>query len=142
MNNNKVQIKILSTQHDISEETMETIYTGNYRKLADKHVIAYDEYFEEEGCAPSKNTNLIKITTDSVEITKKGTVTTRMLFKSGETYKDIYQTPFGGFDMLLETEQLEISETDNHISVTICYSLSLNHAQVSRCTIQMQIKEM
>lgn len=141
MTNNKVQIKILSTQHDISEETTENIYLGNYRRLADKHVIAYDEYFEEEGCVPSKNSNLIKITADSVEISKKGTVNTRMLFKSKETYKDIYQTPFGSFDMSLETEQLKISETDDSVSVTICYTLSLNHARVSRCTIQMVIEE-
>lgn len=139
--NNKVQIKILSTQHDISDETMETIYTGNYRNLSGKHIISYDEYFEEEGTIPSKSTNLVKIEGDAIQITKKGTVNTQMYFKSSKDYKDLYQTPFGSFDMLIQTERLEIKEMQNQISATICYTLSLNHVPVSKCTIQMEIKE-
>lgn len=140
MNTNKVQITIESIQHDISEEVMKTVYSGNYRNVNQKHLISYEEYFEDEGNPPSKNTNLIKITKDSVYINKKGVLNTQMHFEAGKTHSGKYQTPFGCFDMLIHTEQLTITTTKEAIIADIVYSLSLNQSPISRCTIQMRIE--
>lgn len=136
----KVQITIHSTQHDISEETTENIYTGKYRFVADKHVVNYEEYFSEEGTAPSKTTNLVKIGKDFVHISKKGTVNTQMHFQVSKKHQDIYRTPFGNFDMTITTHHMSLEEKEDGLTVNISYSLGLNHCPVSKCTIQMQIK--
>lgn len=141
-NTDKVQIIISSTQHDISEETTQTSYLGKYRFLAGKHVIAYEEYFQEEGNPPTKSTNLIKITENSVHITKKGTVTTQMHFEPSTIHRDSYQTPFGTFDMMITTEQLTIEDNHKEQTVHIKYSLSLNNSPVSKCTIEIRIKHL
>lgn len=141
MNNTNVKITIQGTQHDISEETTEATYSGCYRFLSGKHIITYDEYFEEEGTLPSKNTNLIKIDSDSIQITKKGTVTTQMYFENGKKHFGTYQTPFGTFDMMLYTNQLTLQKTEQIISATINYELSLNNCPVSKCTIHIYISE-
>lgn len=137
--NHTVQITICSTQHDISDETTETVYCGNYRFIGGKHIISYDEYYEEDGSVPSKSTNLLKIEKDMLQITKRGTIQSQMLFRTGKKYNDIYRTPFGSFDMEIQTEQLDISENDNQILATIRYTLAFNHAPVSKCTIQITI---
>ena len=139
MNAKQVRIDIKSTQHDISEETLDTIYNGNYHCIDKKHIIRYEEYFEVEGTAPLKNTNLIKIENDSVQIIKKGAINTQMQFTAGQQYHGSYQTPFGCFNMMIYTEQLKIQETENTLQADIVYTLELNQCPVSKYTICMKI---
>ena len=140
MTNGKVQITIKSTQTDISDESMESTYTGNYRQLAGKHIVTYEEYFESEGTFPAKNTNLMKIEKNSIQITKKGAITTQMYFASDKKHSGSYQTPFGNFDMTIHTEYLTVQETNQTVTADIVYHLSLNGSPVSKCNIHMKIK--
>lgn len=141
MDNESVQITMYSTQHDISEETTKTTYSGNCRVLAGKHAITYEEYFEGDHGSPVKNKNLIKISDNAVHLTKKGPVTTQMYFEQGKKYYGNYQTPFGSFTMEIYTEQLQIQKEEYGVSASIVYQLSLNQCAVSRCTIQIEIKQ-
>jgi len=139
MNTKQVSINIQSTQHDISEETLDTIYSGNYHYIDKKHIIRYEEFFEGDGTTPLKNTNLIKIENDSVQIIKKGAINTQMQFTAGQTYHGSYQTPFGCFQMTIYTEHLEIKETATTLQANIVYTLDLNQCPVSKYTICMEI---
>ena len=71
-NSQKAEIRIYSTQHDISEERVENIYIGEYRFLAGAHVITYEEFFQNEGNLPVKSTSLIKVGENYIHIAKKG----------------------------------------------------------------------
>ncbi len=139
MKQSKVQITMQSTQPELSDETMETVYIGHYKQLAGKHIITYDEFFEEEGTSPSKSTNLMKIDENSVQITKKGAITTKMQFEKGKKHLDMYQTPYGNFELAIQTEQLSIQITGQTIEAEISYYLSLNGAAVSKCNIHIEI---
>ncbi len=139
-NSKTAEITIYSTQHDISDETTETLYTGEYRFLADTHVISYEEFFQEEGNPPAKTTTLIKIGEDFIHIAKKGAITTQMHFEPLKAYHGSYQTPFGTFALLIDTKHLAVCEQENEVQADIKYYLSLNNCPVSRCIIRIQIK--
>lgn len=145
MKSKEITITISGTQHDISEDSMENTYIGQYAVMTGQHIIKYDEYaIEDDDMQASDavkyiNKNLVKINSNSVHITKKGAVNTQMYFEQGKKYNGVYQTPFGNFDMMIETEQLNISEASHTISIEILYALSLNKCPVSKCTIHMQI---
>lgn len=139
MNTKQVRIDIKSTQHDIAEETLDTTYNGKYHCIDKKHIIHYEEYFEGEGTAPLKNTNLIKIDNDSVQIIKKGAINTQMQFITGQEYHGSYQTPFGCFNMTIYTEQVKIKANANALQADITYTLDLNQCPVSKYTICMKI---
>lgn len=139
MKNKEIKITIKGIQHDISDECMENTYVGQYTAMSDSHIIKYDEYLEEENATQVTNKNLVKISKDSIHITKKGAVNTQMHFQQGKKHYSVYQTPFGNFDMMIDTEQLTICKSENTINANIIYSLSLNHCPVSKCTIQIQV---
>lgn len=145
MKSKEITITVKGIQHDISEECTENTYTGIYTSLADQHIVKYDEYMVDADKEPIADIekftakNLVKISKDSVHITKKGAVNTQMYFEQGKKHHGVYQTPFGNFDMKIETEHLNISETSHTISIEILYTLSLNKCPVSKCTIHMQI---
>ncbi|MDD7403819.1 MAG: DUF1934 domain-containing protein [Butyribacter sp.] len=137
MNQKKIKITVQGTQHDISEESIENTYEANYAMLSDKHIIKYNEYTEEDNAQQTATRNLLKISKDAVHITKKGAINTQMHFEQGKKHYGVYQTPFGNFDMMIETKQLSIQEDADSLSVCITYFLSLNNCPVSKCTIQM-----
>lgn len=139
MTDGKVQITIHSTQTELSDEPMEAVYSGNYRRLAGKHIITYDEYFGEEGASPVPNKNLMKIEKDVIVITKRGAITTQMHFEKNKKHSGSYQTPFGSFHMTICTEELSVQETGQSIIAKMLYYLSLNGSRGSKCSILMEI---
>lgn len=139
-NSKAAEITIYSTQPDISEETTETIYTGEYHFLTNTHIISYEEFFHEEGNTPEKTSTLIKIGENFIHIAKKGAITTQMHFESFQTFHGSYQTPFGTFALFIDTEHLSVCKQENEIQADIKYSLSLNNCPVSKCTIRIQVK--
>lgn len=139
MQKQEIAITIKGTQQDITEESIENTYTGQCTLLSDCHIIQYEEYLDEEAGSHSACRNLVRIDEHSIRITKKGAVNTKMHFKQGKKHFGVYQTPFGNFDMIIETKQLSIQHKDSEIHADITYSLSLNRCPASQCRIQMKI---
>ena len=76
------------------EEVIETVNTGRYKRSGENEYIKYSDMIDGEDKPCS---NLIKITPDgTVEITKKGYVTTHFSFVPGERTTTYYETPYGG----------------------------------------------
>ena len=76
------------------EEVIETVNTGRYKRSGENEYIKYSDMIDGEDKPCS---NLIKITSDgTVEITKKGYVTTHFSFVPGERTTTYYETPYGG----------------------------------------------
>lgn len=139
MINADVQVRILGTQHDLSDEQMETICTGRYKKMNGKHVVIYDEFFEEENGQAARNTNILKVSDGFLSIKKSGAITTTMEFEEGKNTFTIYKTPYGTFNMMIHTNSLKIKEDTDRLTLYIDYSLSLNGQQVSECSISIFI---
>ena len=139
MKNREVTIMMKGIQHDFSEEGIEHRYVGNYTKIADSHIIKYNEYPEGSNMSQAVNENLLKIKNNTIQIRKKGVINTQMYFEQAKTHHGIYKTPFGNFDMTIQTETVAIQETEDSLDIQILYHLSLNHDLASNCTIHIQI---
>lgn len=139
MEKHNITITIDSIQHDISEETVTTCYSGTYAHTADYQLLCYDEYYEAEGLDVAKTSTLVKVAGRNVTITKKGIISTKMYFSPGKIFDGTYQTPFGSFDMRITTESIEIASPTpaRLVDITLKYQLSLNGSAVSRYTIHI-----
>lgn len=80
--------------HTMDEEDndVEMIVRGDYYQKNGKHYVLYEELLEGFK-EPVKN--IIKITPTSMDITKKGTATTHMLFEKNRKNISCYSTPLG-----------------------------------------------
>ena len=80
--------------HTVDEEDndVEMIVRGDYYQKNGKHYVLYEELIEGFK-EPVKN--IIKITSTSMDITKKGTAITHMLFEKNRKNVSCYSTPFG-----------------------------------------------
>ena len=100
------------------EEVIETVNTGRYKRCS----------------------NLIKITSDgTVEITKKGYVTTHFSFVPGERTTTYYETPYGGIYLGINSKNIVIERSDERIYAGIEYTLELNHEIISESSVEIEI---
>lgn len=135
-----VLVTIRGTQSDGTEQdTIETISHGQYRFLTDKHAVSFEELLPSEANTTISIKNILKITDETVTLTKRGVTQTEMFFQQGHTFCGFYQTPFGTFDMALHTSRLKITSQDDLLRAEIDYALELNGQHVSDCSIQISV---
>lgn len=141
--NQKVLVTVKGIQHEfdnIFDSGIQTIQQGTYHKIADKHIITYEELPEESsGAPPSPIKNLLKIDSNSVSLTKRGQTTADMFFKEGLYHSGMYETSSGTLQAGFITAKLNITEKTDSIDIQIDYGLELNYSHVSDCTIFINI---
>lgn len=118
------------------DEPVEVISVGRYNVAGGKEYIRYEEVYENENI---KGKNLIKISPDAVEITKKGPITAHLSFVTGKKTMTCYSTPYGNIYLGIFTRKLDIKRDEDTIRVSIVYSLELNYETVSECDVEIEI---
>lgn len=121
---------------DGQTEAVKTISKGNYFKKNGKHYILYEEE-AENGEEISRNT--IKMTSACMEIIRKGTVRTHMIFEAGKETFAGYQTPVGELVMGIRTDRFQMAEKEELVEVKVEYSLSMSGEKVSECCIKVAV---
>lgn len=141
---NNVLVTVHGLQHEIDDkEGIKTKQTGNYRMVSGKHVISYKEYFKDEETGKDATvSNLLKISNDTVTITKRGATNTEMTFKEGKQHTGFYETPFGSMQMRLDTSRVDITVENDKIELTIDYGLDMNYSHISDCTINIIVESL
>ncbi|MCI8338498.1 MAG: DUF1934 domain-containing protein [Lachnospiraceae bacterium] len=139
MEKQEVQLLVRGTQQDISDQTIEQIYHGQYAFRQNTHYIRYAEIDENGVQSPASGSNLLKIKDRSVHLIKKGMITTRMEFDPLKKYRSSYQTPYGTFQMEIATEKLTMSQDEEGIHLDIAYQLNMDERPLSQCSLELHI---
>lgn len=118
-------------------EPVEVITAGDYYKKNGKHYILYDEVMEG---FDGNTKNIIKLTEDSLDITKKGISNVHMVFEKNKKNVSYYNTPFGSLLIGIDAKSVDIAETESHIDVRVKYNLEVNYEHLADCSITMSIQ--
>ena len=93
--NNNVLIKISGLQMvDDTGDNVESMSAGKYYLKKDKHYVLYED-MDDENDEITKNT--IKFNSETVEVTRKGLVTGKLVFKKGQKQSVPVQHTFWRF---------------------------------------------
>lgn len=128
-----LKIKGLQFEFD-NNEPIEVIIRGKYYNRNGKHFILYDEVDENGECTK----NSIKVSKEDVELIKKGTSNTHMLFQKGRKNLTCYTTPYGSMMIGINATKLNIDEQENKLEVDIDYILDVNYNYISDCRIKIE----
>ena len=136
--NKDVLVSINGTQVlDGDEDLVEVITHGKYYFENEKHYITYEEVFEEYS-EPIKN--IIKISGDTVEVTKKGAMSTKMIFEKNKKNISYYETEVGSLMLSFNAKNIHINSKEDKIYVKIEYALEMNNEHISDCVLTMNIE--
>lgn len=131
-----ITVRGLQRQAD-DDEPIEVISAGTYLRKDNTHYLSYEEA-DEDGKITK---NRIKITPDSIEMTKQGGITTQMIFIKGQKQYACYETPFGELTLGMTTKRIKVTEEDMQLSVALRYDLEVNGAHMSECELDIEVKE-
>lgn len=119
-------------------EPIEVIAPAEYYLRNGKHYIIYDEISEDA----SENTKVkVKIDDNLVEITRRGSFSTQMLFEKGKKHLTCYTTPFGSLMLSIITSQIEFIQEKARLSLKIDYLLEADYKPVADCKLELSITE-
>lgn len=127
----------LQFAQEMEAAPIEVVTAGSYYKKNGKHYIVYDEVMEGfEGTTK----NIIKLSDDYLDITKRGIANVHMVFEKNKKNMTYYQTPYGNIFIGIDAEKVEVEETEDNINVDVIYALEANYEHLADCKIQMNIK--
>ena len=122
---------------DDDNDSVEFITNGLYYLKNGKHYVLYDEIVEGYK-EPTKNT--VVFSDEKFEMIKKGVINTHMTFEERKKNSTYYEMPFGNMMIETNTKQVNVTEQEDELTVTIQYGLDVNYVFVADCEITVKIK--
>lgn len=105
-----------------NDEKIELITDGAFYFKNGSYYILYDEK-EEMGMANCSVT--VKVSDKEVTISRKGDFSSKMLYKTGEASEFLYNTPYGRFPVILDTQKIENNLSVMGGKIEILYSVTI-----------------
>lgn len=130
-----ISIQGLQTAEDNQSETVEMISPGEYYFRNGKHFFLYEE--AEEG-KQEITKNIIKVSKDYMEVTKKGVVNVHMIFEKDKKNVTYYNTPFGSMLIGIDAYRVDVKQQEEEIAVDVEYALEINNEHLANCRISMK----
>lgn len=131
-----LSVKGLQIMEEAKEEEVEVVAPGRYRFQNGKHYISYEEAVEG---SKERIQNLIKISEESVEVTKRGFANVHMVFEKHKRNMSYYDTPFGKFLISILAKNIQITSDHEKIETKVDYSLEINYEHMADCSIEIEI---
>ncbi len=132
-----VTIKGIHTTNNDSDDT-EILIPGEYYFRNNKHFICYEEVSESNG---EKSKSVMKISNNMVELIKRGSGSSHLIFEKDKKNYSLYNTGMGNLYLGVDTSDIQMitSEDERRIDVKINYSLEINQQKVSDCEVSIVV---
>ncbi len=119
------------------ESVTETRAKADYYEKGGAFYILYEEVSDD-------STDVIKTTIkyrDNVlEMAKRGSVRTRMIFQAGQTHRTDYVTPYGILPLEVATRRAEFSREVGRVEIRLEYALSSDRQLLSECSLHLRLR--
>lgn len=130
----------LKTVQDINGDN-DVIELKTFGKFGEKNGKFYIIYEETELTGFRGSTTTIKIDNDTVTMTRRGNVNSKMVFRNGEKRLCTYDTPYGIMPVAVEPRDLRYDMSDKGGNLKIEYILDINNSQfcVNRLNLNVEM---
>jgi uncharacterized beta-barrel protein YwiB (DUF1934 family) len=128
-------IRGLQMGEENQRDVVETISPGQYYFRNGKHFFLYEEVTEG---SKNKTKNMLKVTDDYMEMTKKGEVNAHMVFEKNKKNVTYYYTPFGSLLMGIDAYRIAVRDKEDELRVEVDYTLEINNEHLANCRIRIK----
>lgn len=138
----EVKITIHGLQAQGNGEPVEVISVGQMEIQDGFACITYDEVVsEEENGLVQVVKNTLKISDGQVEVVKKGSAASHLVFIPDQTTFTYYSTPIGEIEVSIHTNQIEKIELESGFFLKMDYDLEMNQTFISNCNVQVTVEQ-
>lgn len=132
-----VAVTVEGVQVDTAGEktVLKSAARGKYSARAGKHYVRYEDASLHDKVVPT----VLKFSGEGLTLIRRGAVDMQLEFRLGERTRSVYRTPYGNFDLLVETQKLDIYFKDGRGTLQAEYELYLNDALQGHNTLNVVI---
>lgn len=125
-----VTITITGTQtgEDNESSTIANNVEGEYFERGNSTYLLYDEKDPDDG---SITKNMLKLSGNTLSLSKKGSVLSNMTWEAGKTIAADYSSAYGRLLLSVETRNLQIRNSDTEFFLQIDYRLWMEELPIS-----------
>ena len=120
---------------DGEKDSVEVITAGTWYEKNGKQYLLYEESYEEVQVT-TKNT--LKITPELIEVSKKGVVSSKMIYELGKKHQTNYMTPMGMIVLGITTKDIFVEADQESLHVEIKYAMEMNGQFVSDSILEIK----
>lgn len=130
-----VLVSVKGTQFiDGEKDSVEVITSGTWYEKNGKQYLLYEETYEGMQVT-TKNT--VKITPEIVEVTKKGAISSRMVYELGKQHMSDYTTPMGLIVLGITTKDIFVEADQDKLHLELKYAMEMNGQFVSDSILEI-----
>ena len=135
-----VQVQVEGVQVDTAGEkvVLHAAAHGKYSARAGKHYVRYDDDSLHDTVVPT----VLKFSAEGLTLIRRGAVDMQLEFRLGNKTRSVYHTPYGNFDLLVETKKLDIYFDGEQGRIEAEYDLFLNEALQGHNTLNVVISSL
>jgi uncharacterized beta-barrel protein YwiB (DUF1934 family) len=136
-----VIISIKSVQNmDGQEDTMELVTQGVLRQEREGEDFAL-VYPESELTGLEGTLTTFHIAPDRITLLREGTINSEMIFEEGQKHFSLYETPFGGLMLGVNTHRAKARMGQGGGSLSIRYALEADSQLIGENAFEIQVTE-
>lgn len=137
----KLRIRGVQIQGEEDEDNVEVVSVGQMCERDGFTCITYEEVIaEDENHNVQIAKNLLKIRDEQVEVIKKGTVASHMIFVPEQTTYTYYSTPMGELEIGIFTKEMICEKKERGFRLKMRYNLEMNNTFISQCHIDIEVE--
>lgn len=121
-------------QENVTKLSAEAEY---YERNGSRYIL-----YEENEADTGSTQNIIKLKEGLLELTKKGSVSTRMIFEEGQKHVTDYNTPFGALQLGITTMDICTKQSKGCLEIRVDYELTDREHILSHCNISIKIQDL
>lgn len=136
-----VKLSLVGTQRDeTGEETV--AQTSTYAEYYEKNGLLYLLYEETQEDSGAVVKNILKLNGSVLELTRRGSPGTHMVFEAGREHPADYATPYGRLKLEMRTHTLEVFFRQGLPQIQVDYSLMSEGLPLSECTLVITVESL
>ncbi len=138
----KLRICGMQIQGGGEEDKVEVVSVGKMYEEDGAVCVSYEEMTDEnETGIVHVVRNLLKVHDNQVEVIKRGTSESHMVFVPEQATYTYYSTPIGELEVSIFTKQIEHEQMPNGFRLVLQYDLEMNQMMISQCNVDITVEQ-
>ena len=133
-----ISIKGVQRLEDADPDTMELVTEGRLEHDGNSYTLSYQE---SELTGLEGTTTTFRIAPDRITLRREGTLNSEMIFQEGQKHVSLYETPYGGLMLGVNTHRAKADLGTAGGRLSIRYALEVDSQPIGENSFEIQVTE-
>ena len=133
-----ISIKGVQRLEDADPDTMELVTEGRLEQDGNSYTLSYQE---SELTGLEGTTTTFRIAPDRITLRREGTLNSEMIFQEGQKHVSLYETPYGGLMLGVNTHRAKADLGTAGGRLSIRYALEVDSQPIGENSFEIQVTE-